>query len=277
MPSPSEAAEIQSILTDLTTLAARDLSQMWARINSLAPGDVRDYLLAALPDLVDQFASAAGAYTTQWYDDQDPASKFRAKPADQPDVEQLRASTRWALSPLFGVGTGSPLTMLAGVTQRAIVGVSRQTVLDNVNRESGATWARHASANACAFCAMVASRGAVYASKQSASRVTGRGKDMTLAERRARAAGQTRIGGRMIAGGSGVTRGKQKVGDKFHDHCHCIAVPVRPGRSYEPPSYVDKWQEAYVQATKETPGVGKYGAIDTKAVLANMRLALGTH
>lgn len=178
MPSASDAAEIQAILTDLSTLAARDMAAVWARISPLPPGEVRDYLIAALPDLIDPYATAAGAFTTQWYDDQDPSSRFRARPAGLPDPAALEASTRWALSPLFGVGTGDPLTMLAGAAQRSILNVSRQTVIENTDRESGATWARHASANACSFCALMASRGAVYASKASATRVVGRGRDV---------------------------------------------------------------------------------------------------
>ncbi|MFE3572387.1 hypothetical protein ACFXON_23480, partial [Bacillus subtilis] len=134
--------------------------------------------------------------------------------------------------------------------------------------------ARHARADACAFCALMASRGAVYTSEAAAERVVGRGKEMSLADRRARAAGHSRVNGHTAAGGK-RTRGTQALGDRYHDFCNCVAVEVRPGEEYDPPDYVRKWDEAYIVASRETKKKGRYGAIDPKAVLAHMRENLG--
>lgn len=172
---------------------------------------------------------------------------------DEADAEQLELIDR-----------------LTGPVQRYVNDAARDTLSENADRE-GMRWARHASANACAFCRMLATRLAVFTSEEAAAQVVGRGQDMTLSERRARAAGRTRRDrGRFMAGGR-RTRGTRALGEKYHDNCHCIPVPVRAGDVYEPPPYVAEWDQQYIDATNETPGRGRYGAIHTRAVLAHMR------
>lgn len=60
---------------------------------------------------------------------------------------------------------------------------------------------RQAEAGACPFCQMLAGRGAVYLSQESAGTVVGRGKTPTA-------------------------HGSRPIGRTFHDHCHCRVVPV---------------------------------------------------
>lgn len=44
----------------------------------------------------------------------------------------------------------------------------------------------------------------------------------------------------------------QKSGSfKAHDKCHCVAVEVRPGANYEPPSYISDWDDQYTQARSD--------------------------
>ena len=102
---------------------------------------------------------------------------------------------------------------------------------------------------------MVATRGAVYTSESAASRVGGRGVDES-----------TNIGRRRGGRARGIrARGNQSIGDKYHDHCHCIAVPVRPGQSYNPPSYVEEWEAEYTRARQAADGV------DAKSILSAWR------
>ena len=258
-----DALDLKSVLADLAALATQDVAAAWQRVRDLPPGELQDYLVAALPDLIDPFASAAGVLTAQWYEDQDPASRFTPKVADLPPRGALAVSTRWALGPVFGRGRGDALTMLGGVAQRAVFSTSRQTITENVQRESGAMYARHASRNACTFCKLLATRGAVYGSERSAGRVVGRGRDLTAAERRARAAGTERVDGRRIPQGR-RPRGVRALDDKFHDDCHCTAVAVRPGRTYEPPPYVAEWEQQYSAARRT-------GASSPADILSAMR------
>ncbi|MGC7358433.1 hypothetical protein RA989_21590, partial [Mycobacteroides abscessus subsp. massiliense] len=54
---------------------------------------------------------------------------------------------------------GVSVSDLTGSAARALFNASRDTVLANVAAEPGARWARHASANACSFCRLMATRG----------------------------------------------------------------------------------------------------------------------
>lgn len=236
--------------------------------------------------------SASADISAQWYDEQPaPAAtaSFIATPATLPPIEQLAASARWAaLQP-------NPVVALQGSAQRSVFNMSRETILLNVEQEQGARWARHASANACSFCRLMATRGAVYTSAAAATTVVGRGVDLSVADKRAIAAGQmtrdealaarrlyrdprkakaagAQVGDERVS--LGKTRGTRKLGERYHDHCHCVAVAVRPGDTYEPPAYVEQWSEDYDRAVDAAKAAGKtkgeYGAIDLKAVLREM-------
>lgn len=95
----------------------------------------------------------------------------------------------------------------------------------------------------CAFCVMTASREwRPYTSAKAAEFVVG-----------------TR---------GGAQRGKQPIGQRYHDHCGCIAVPVFPGK----PTPFDR--SPYVlMYDKATANAGTHR--DTKKILATMRQLYG--
>lgn len=284
-------AERQYILSQVGRLAAADLDALWAHASALPSNEFADYVIQAFPELADPHAAMAAELAAAWYAESPSETDHEPVPGPLPVREKLVASAQWALGGAGLIGRDR----LHGTLQRAVYDGARQTILDNATAE-GARWARHASANACAFCALMASRGAVYTSEAAALRVTGRRPEITLGDRRAIAAGlmtreqayanRERYSSARAArkAGFGVgdvkvrrTRGSRDLGEKYHDGCHCIAVEVRPGRSYQPPEYVEKWADAYNTATRETPGKGEFGAVDLNAVLAHMRENLGTH
>ncbi|BAH32981.1 EndoU domain-containing protein [Rhodococcus erythropolis] len=228
MPPLSDQREI---LENLNLLAVRDVNDLWrgASAMDLSTDEFRETIVTATPEVLTPYASTAADLSAQWYDDAAPELPYRAAPAAIAATEQMAASTSWAL-----YATGQlALGRLAGLAQRTIFNANRATIVDNAKRETGATWARHASATACAFCRMLATRGAVYSSKGASVSAEGRG--------------------------------------RYHDHCHCMAVMVRPGATYEPPAYVEEWEKEYRDAVRATPKLGDHGALDTKAVLAHMR------
>ncbi|MFD7045700.1 hypothetical protein [Rhodococcus jostii] len=253
-------SEQRAILTELHRLGAADLAALWRLAHNA--GDGFEFLVEAFPELVAQYGVTAAELSALWYQEAAPHLAYAAVPAALPTLEQYAQSAKWALS---AADSTTALDRLSGTLQRSVWGMARETTLLNADTEPGARWARHASANACEFCRMAATRGAVYTSKASATRVVGRGKDTAT---NFSADGTRRSGGQ--AKGIRV-RGVQKVGDKYHDHCHCMAVPVRPGRAYQPPDYVEKWEQDYLAAVRATPAAGDHGAIDVKAVLSTMR------
>lgn len=283
------AAERQLILTQVDRLATADLEALWRLAEDKASNDFAAYMIEAFPELATEYASLAADTAAAWYDESPSTTGYVATPGPLPEVEALTTSAQWALGGDGLVG----LDRLKGTLQRSTFGAARDTITINADSE-GSKWARHASASACAFCAMMASRGAVYTSEHAAAGVVGRRAEITLGDRRAIAAGRmTReqayknreqyASARAAAkAGKAVgdqkerrTRGVRALGKKYHDHCHCIAVEVRPGQTYEPPDYVGKWEDAYVKASREAPKVGKYGALDPKAILSLMRTDLG--
>lgn len=241
-----EPAELRSALVDLNALMVSDLAALWRAVDGQDVEYLREVFQAELPGIVDPYLAAAGDITADWYEAQAPGRAYVATPAALVDEGRLQATARWAAGTVLTRSPVSPLDLLAGSMQRALFNESRETIIQNSDAEPGARWARHASANACEFCRMVATRGAVYASESAASTVGGRGS----------------TGSR---GGGVRTRGNQAIGSKYHDHCHCIAVPVRPGQSYEPPSYVEEWGAEYTRARKAADGN------DAKSILSAWR------
>lgn len=248
MPSQDDAATFQGALKDLAALLLGDLTKLWRLIqgNKLDATQTMNVLVAAGPDLVNPYAGHAAQLTTTWYDELSPSSTYKAVPAPLPPREALDASARWATSPLFGQTTAAetddPLERLAGSMQRRVFDASRQTVQINAAAEPGTKWVRYASATACAFCRLLATREPIYSSEKAATRVVGR----------------------YTARGPSI-RGSQSLGEKYHDHCRCVAVAIRPGDSYEPPDYVAEWNQEYKDAARAANGGG------VKDILREMR------
>ncbi len=141
----------------------------------------------------------------------------RVVPAAPPAAEQIKASvSATARAGVFrALRAGQPyeaamrngLVEVSGAISRHVLNGGRQTIQDEVLRDSRALgWARVAGPEACAFCAMLASRGPVYK------------KETVL-----------------------YTKG----GRKYHDHCACGAEPVYEGAEWPPHSkeYQDLWYE----------------------------------
>lgn len=263
MPTLSEIRGRQRALQDLHRAGLREVNQLWGAASNLSSREFQALMLEAFPELALEYNSAAGDMALTWYEDSGRGLRFQPAAVEPPVIDRFVESTRWAL----GAYGEDGLARLGGVLQRALFDGARAAVVENARSERGATWARYASANACAFCALMATRGAVYTTEGAATAV---GSDRWEAYRR--------TGGRKFGTEErrrrGRVRGARQVGDKYHDDCKCIAVEVRPGDSYEPPSYVEKWEEAYVAASHDSR-TGEYGVIDTKKVLAHMRENLG--
>ncbi|SIH16363.1 Uncharacterised protein [Mycobacteroides abscessus subsp. abscessus] len=280
-------SEFQGLLAALGAEQAAQLARLLARTDRLDQRELLAFITDAYPEAITPYLAAATVLTAQWYDEQPSTSTYTAHPAELNGAAQLAVSGRWAML------QAAPLDALTGSATRALFNASRDTVLANVLAEPGARWARHASANACSFCRLMATRGAVYTSEASATKVAGRGANLEISDRRAIAAGQmsrdealqrrsvyrserlaAKAGKTVGDSRLGARRGARALGEKYHDSCHCIAVMVRPGATYQPPAYVDQWEQDYADAVSATQAAGqtkgKYGAIDITAVVRHM-------
>lgn len=280
MPSLADVEALQRALAALSGRVEDALTAGWGQVD---PFDSRS--VAVLVEMLGQtYGDAAATVAADWYEVQRLeagfADGFPAVLPDEPDASRFEALARWGTGPMYAAtpDSAAALSLIGGGLQRIVADMARSTILTSVSQDSAAIgWARHASANACAFCAMLATRGAVYKTQAGALSVTGvnlGGTDY----RKMRRTGATREGilrgSRATTIDQGGRKGratKRPLGERYHDHCHCVAIPVFG--TYEPAPYVAGWRQVYADSTVRRPG----GAIDTKATLAEMRSALGTH
>lgn len=124
--------------------------------------------------------------------------------------------------------------------QRLIMQPARDTVVESAERDpAGARWARvPTGTGTCAFCLVMASRGALYTSRAAASQVVGR---------------------------RGRPRGSRGLGDRYHDDCNCVATPLWPGSDY--PDGYDP--DALYQQYRDAADAVRSG--DLKTILAELR------
>lgn len=154
-------SEFQLLLAQLSADLGTKIDRLVPNLNRLSQPELLAFVTDAYPELVTPYIAAGNNLTTVWYDEQPTAPEakpFYAEPAEVVTVDQLAASARWAML------QRNPTAALRGTATRAVFSGSRDTVITNTNRE-GIRWARHASANACGFCRMLATRGAVYRSQ----------------------------------------------------------------------------------------------------------------
>lgn len=174
MTTLSEVEDHRSAVLSLATLAIRDLVQLWRSLDLDTPREVAEALREAMPELFAAYGLAAGTLGADFYDEMRAgaavAGAYLATAAEVPGNDSAQALVGWGLAPLFQHDAGEPesdvdaaLSRLSAGLQRAVAGTDRQTIITNTRRDPSAVrYVRHASANACAFCAVLATRQAVY-------------------------------------------------------------------------------------------------------------------
>ena len=146
----------------LVRLADRDLSALWRMVAQGAAADVA--LRDLLPAIIEQYGQAGAAMAADWYDDQrekvGAAGRFTAIPVESSD-RGAHALIGWALSE--AQSDEALRALILGGVQRRIADHVRYTVTgSSVADPAAAGWQRVTDGNGCAFCSMLAARGAVY-------------------------------------------------------------------------------------------------------------------
>lgn len=270
------APERRALLGELGRLAVVDLGALWRQATALTNVEFSTFIAAAYPEVTDPYVAAASMLSANWFEESEPESLFTARLAPAIPRDRLTTTANWAL----GADGDKALDRLAGATQRAVFDGARETTMLNVDLVPGTRWAREARPGACAFCRMLATRGAVYRTEADALRVSGRSVDLSISDRRMRASGLAttdellgrRMGQKTYVRGkrkgqvkSRAPRGLQGLKDKYHDNCHCVAVEVRKNGYYEPPEYAMGWENEYLKSRD----LAKSG--DPKKILAEWR------
>ncbi|QAU05023.1 putative capsid maturation protease [Mycobacterium phage Henu3] len=218
--------EFQGALQQLAIEAGNAGRRLVSRMGELSTAEGLQLVTDAYPELIEPFVVASGEMTAQWYGENmvRPVRRiaserlFLPEPAELPSRQRLAKSGRWA------VLQRDPGTAIVGSSTRWVFDESRRTVNDNAERE-GVRWTRYASANACGFCRMLATR------------------VLTVGERGAPGLYRTKAAAEASPHTPDV---------RGHDHCKCIAVPVRDG--YTPPGYVYDWLDDYNAVSRDDDG-----------------------
>lgn len=159
-------AEFQGLLAVLADKLGVEVERLIRATAGMEQRDALALLSDAYPAIVTPYLAAANDLSVVWYAEQPVragAAAFTPAAAPLAPVARLAASARWAYF------EDEAVTALQGSATRALFGQSRRTITANADSE-GVRWARHASATACGFCRMLATREAVYLSKETASR-----------------------------------------------------------------------------------------------------------
>lgn len=228
----------------LTQLLLRDMRKLRRLV---VPSRLEESLpdwMVAVESLVTEYGQASATVAADFYEAQraDAAvpGEFAARTPDPPPSEQVEASLRWATKDVWArddaVATQVQLRPLGDrlavaevkaeqVTQKLVADQGRETIRQAVREDRQAIgFARAAALGACAFCALMASRGAVYVTAESAGR-----------EANERFSGDASVA-------------------KFHDNCHCAIIPVFRGQRFELSRHAAEWDRLYREHAQGHPG-----------------------
>lgn len=180
----------------IAALAVADLRRAWATLDPTDPPAATRAAIAAAVDTTAAYGDLAGLVAADFYDElralAAPPGRFSATPAGPVPLGQVEAATRWAVGPLWSSEPDgdAALRRLSGSVRRLSLQPGRSTVWE-ASRSEGVRYAVVPQIDACSWCLMLASRGAVYHSSQTA-RVS-------------------------------TTLGREA---EYHDSCRCVIAPV---------------------------------------------------
>ena len=269
-------------LTSLSTAALSDLQALLAELEGQSPDRTRSVLFEAFPELFNPYAAASSAVSATFYEEVRAMSElrgsFEAQTLDEVEAPRWNSLVGAGTAPSMFEQTGNMLlySFLSGGVTQILTEMAADTIVGNAAIDPAPMgYQRVPKPGCCAFCGMLASRGASettnYSSKEAALRVVGRG--VPVEKTRGKRGGQ----------GKGIgPRGSRKIGEKFHDHCKCRAVPVSRGNYVQMQSDAEKYFDSYAEARNKVSDVRKgdgyqgFGdqAKSQKMILAEMRQSL---
>lgn len=203
-------------------LATRDLLAFWRLLDHEDIVGVRIALESFWPELLATYGEVTATLAADRFEDLTGLSATMVRPVDP---ERANARMRWAVEPLAAGATGSAEGRLAVLLDELVKQPGRSTMIAST-RDNSIRYARvPTGAETCAFCLMLASRGAVYVSERSAS--------------------------------------TKASGGKFHGKCDCRTEPVRDDtdlerlktEGYDPEDLYDRYMTARHVAGGDTKDI----------------------
>lgn len=228
----------------LTRLLLRDLFTLRRLLDSGRLQVTVPPWIDAVTEVVARYSETSATLAADFYDGEREAAAvpgtFTVPLADPPPDEQVDSSLRWATKDLwprdrteatvaqlepFGVRLEAAMKKADAATQKLVADAGRETLRQSVKSDPQAVaYARTAALGACSFCKLMASRGWVYRTAESAG---GDANDR-------------------FSGDASVV--------KFHDNCHCGIVPVFRRQRFELSPHAAEWDRLYREYAQGHPG-----------------------
>lgn len=166
MASRSQVDQVRRALNSLSTQARRNFLQVWSRLDPNDWAATRKVLEQFWPDLIGHYGEMAAALAADQFTIEADALGVQGEPqmVRPVDPERANARMRWAL----GVPDqqGSLLVILDELVKQPY-----RSTLQRSAAKADVAWARvPTGGETCGFCLMLASRGAVYESADTAGR-----------------------------------------------------------------------------------------------------------
>lgn len=176
MTSPAPASQhAQAQQAAITALLTVQMARIWPLIDIADLSGSLPKYQTAVAALTYKFGQVSALQAARYYKAERAAAgvggRFLPRGADPAGIEQVQASVRWATKGLYSTEPDitAAKTLTNGVAQKMVVDTGRNTLIAAIENDTKARgWAREARPGACSFCALLATRGAVYRSEQTA-------------------------------------------------------------------------------------------------------------
>lgn len=206
MPTRAEVDLLRKAQAELTKRVRSELVSLAGALSG-NPQAIRDTLLQIVPALVAEYGDVAATVSAEWFEEVYGAKASLAKPISRAYVEK---GVKYTAGHLWQDNPTATLAALDVKLDKWIKQSGRDTVRASAARH-GFAWARVPTGpKTCSFCLVMASRGAVYDSKQSAS--------------------------------------QRADGDRYHGDCDCQAIAIRDEsdlpEGYDPDELYDVYSTA---------------------------------
>lgn len=187
-PSYGEVAKYGNLLNNVSVAAQEELRQYFSLLDLTNQEAARDSLIAFTRALSDKYGPVAAQYAASWYDDlraRSVDSGYTAIIGSSPPIGSIEASTRSLVGGLWTDSHEDVLGRLTGMVDRYVKQDARNTIMENIANEiaAGTMQSRRryrtgdssigfmrvpTGATTCAWCLMLAGRGPVYWSRETA-------------------------------------------------------------------------------------------------------------
>lgn len=171
MPTRAEVEALRSAQAELTRLVEAELSDFYLTIREQPPAVIRNTLLEFVPTLVDEYGDVAATVSAEWFESTVGGNVTMATPVRR---EALERGVRSAAGHLWTPDSDEIVEALTLRVDKWIKQQSRETLVLSSDRNN-LSWARiPTGSHTCAFCLMLASRGAVYGTEDAAKKSHGK-------------------------------------------------------------------------------------------------------